>query len=224
MYGKVKLTKKQIKEDKFTTFMLTAKQQVTDSWQYYVIGFVAFVLVIAAIIFFIDMQKKQALEASNVYSSAVAEYRQKSYQSALLSLQTLLDEHGGTEAAQNATYLSGQINLETQNYPEAIRFFEIYVSKFSADKLKSAASLAGIATALENQGQYDQASAKFEEAIAVDTEGPAVGEYHLDAMRNLLALGKIDAATVHYDYIKENFKGSRLEKNAALLFGEKSKI
>ncbi len=223
MYGKVKLTKKQIKEDKFTHFMLTAKQQVTDSWQYYVIGFVVIVLAISAIVFFVDMQEKQAIEGSSLYSKAVVEYRQKSYQSALLSLQTVLDNHGGTEAAQNATYLSGKINLETQNYPEAIRFFEMYTSKFAADKLKSAASLAGIATALENQGKYDEASTKYEEAIAIDTDGPSAGEYHFDAMRNLLLLGKTDAAKTHYEYIKDNLAGSRLEKNAALLFGEKSK-
>lgn len=223
MYGKVKLTKKQIKEDKFTTFMLSAKQQITDSWQYYVIGLVVIVLVITAVVFFVDMQKSQEKEAAQIYSQGVVEFRQANNQNALLTFQRVLDEYAGTESEQLATYMLGDTNLKQRNYSEAIRFFEMYISKYSQNKLKTAASYAGIATALENQGQFADAAEKFIAAYNVDTDGPLVGDYLMSAMRNYLAVGDIDSAKIYYDDINDKFSGTNLATRAELLFAEKSK-
>ena len=223
MYGKVKLTKKQIKEDKFTAFMFNAKQQITDSWQYYVIGLVVIVLIIAASIYYVDMQAKQSVEAADIYSKGVSEFRQKSYQNALLSLQLVLDDHGNTESAKDATFLLGDINLVTQNYPEAIRYFEMYIKKYSNDKLKVASSHAGIATAKENQGQFKEAAESFVKAYTVDPKGPLVGDYYISAMRNYLEAGDVTSAQVQLDSINKNYAGTNLASSAALVFAEKSR-
>jgi len=223
MYGKVKLSKKQIKEDKFTTFMLNAKQQLSDSWQYYAIGFVVIVLIVSAVIFFQDMQKTQEIEAANIYSQGVANFRQTKYQEALLTFQRITDEHAGTESAQHATYMQGKTNLMLRNYTESQRFFELYISKYSSDKLKLAAAYAGIATGLENLGQSAEAAEKFVAACNVDLNGPLVGDYHLSAMRNFLAVDDVASAQSHFETIKDNFAGSNLETRATLLFAEKKK-
>lgn len=223
MYGKVKLTKKQIKEDKFTGFMLSAKQQFTDSWQYYLIGFVVIVLIVSAFVFYQDMQEAQTNEASNVYAQGVVEFRQTTYQNALLSFQRVLDEYSGTESEQFATYMLGKTNLQLRNYSESVRFFEMYISKYSDDKLKAAASYAGIATANENQGQFAEAAAKFVSACDVDSKGPLVGDYSFSAMRNYLEVGDVASAETQYNFINENFANSNLSARATLLFAEKSK-
>ena len=223
MYGKVKLTKKQIKEDKFTTFMLTTKNQVTENWQYFAIGLVVLILAIAAVVFYIDMQSKQEIEASTLYSQGVTEFRQQSYQNALLTLQLVLDQHDGTEPAQQATFLLGDVNLRTKNYPEAIRYFEMYIKKYSNDKLKVAASHAGIATAYENQGQFQQAADEFVKASSVNEDGPLVGDYYYSAMRNFLEIGDESSAKIQYDKIMEKFEGTNLIQRAEILFAEKSK-
>ncbi len=223
MYGKVKLNKRQIKEDKFTTFMLSTKQQVTDSWQYYVIGFVVIILVISAIVFFQDMQKTQSSDAANLYAKGIVEFRQSNYQNAVLNLQQVLDDYAGTESVELATYMLGKTNLRLRNYPEAIRFFEMYISKYSDDKLKTAASLAGIATAIENQGQLAEAAAKFAEATEAFPDGPLAADYHFSAMRDYLETGDIASAEIHFKSITENFPGSSLVARSTLLFAEKSK-
>ncbi len=223
MYGKVKLSKKQIKEDKFTTFMLTAKQQFTDAWQYYAIGFVVVILIVSAVVFFQDMQESQAKEAADVYAQGVVEYRQTNYQNALLTLERVINEFGGTEPALMATYMMGKTNLMTRNYPEAQRYFEMYISKKSSDKLRTAASYAGIATGLENQGKYAEAGAQFVAATKVDENGPLVGDYHFSAMRNFLAAADFAAAQIEYDYILENYATTNIETRAKLLFAEKKK-
>ncbi len=223
MYGKVKLTKKQIKEDKFTTFMLSAKQQITDSWQYYVIGLVVIILVITAVVFFLDMQNTQRNEAAQIYSQGVSEYRQSNNQNALLTFQRILDEYSGTESEQLATYMLGNTNLNQRNYSEAIRYYEMYISKYPQDKLKTAASYAGIAAALENQGQFAEAAQKFVSAYNVDTNGPMVGDYLISAMRNFLAVGDIASAEIYYKAITDDFSGTNLATRAEFLFAEKSK-
>ena len=223
MYGKVKLSKKQIKEDKFTTLMLSAKQQFTDSWQYYAIGFVVVILIIAAVVFYQDMQESQSKEAANIYAQGVVEYRQTNYQNALLTLERVINEYGGTESALAAMYMMGSSNLMTRNYPEAQRYFEMYISKNSSDKLKTAASYAGIATSFENQGMYAEAGAQFVAASKVEDEGPLEGDYHYSAMRNFLAASDFTSAQVEYDYILENYATTNIVIRAKLLFAEKKK-
>ena len=60
MQSKMKLTKRQVKEDRFTTFMLTSKDKLQgefeDNWQYYVIGFAVVVVLIWALAWQFDRQ------------------------------------------------------------------------------------------------------------------------------------------------------------------------
>ena len=64
MQTKVKLTKRQLKEDKFTTFMLTAKDRLQENWQFYVIALLAIVLVVVGGVYFLNQGKARQQEAA----------------------------------------------------------------------------------------------------------------------------------------------------------------
>lgn len=220
MYGKVKLTKRQIKEDKFTAFMLNAKHQFMENWQYYIIGLIIVILLITAVVYYIDNQKAQEFELSKKYVSAIQDYRGGESQMAILGLTQIVDENPGSKIAEQSLYLLGKFNLELRNYSEAERYFNMFLDKYPNNSNYTAASKAGIATGFENQGQFNEAAVAFGDAYDLAPDGPMTGDYQYAAMRNYLLAGDFDNALVHLNMIKELFSGTDFENRATRLYKE----
>lgn len=222
MYGKVKLSKRQIKEDKFTAFMLHAKHQLEENWQFYLIGVVVVILAVVATIYYTNNRETRKQDAADRYAAAVREYRTGNTQLATMGLNELVEEYSGDQSAEQALFLLGNINLETRNYAEAIRFYQMYVDKYRDNKLNRAAAFAGMAASQENQGAYPDAAKQFAAAYDSYPDGPMAGDYQMSAMRCYLAANDSAQARAHLDVIKDKFKGTDLEKKAVRLFTEKT--
>jgi outer membrane protein assembly factor BamD (BamD/ComL family) len=220
MYGKVKLTKRQIKEDKFTAFMLNAKHQFMENWQYFIIGLIIVILLITAVVYYLDNQKAQEVEVSKKYVSAIQDYRGGESQMAILGLTQIVEENPGSIIAEQSLFLLGKFNLELRNYSEAERYFNMFIDKYPDNSQYTSASKAGIATGFENQGQYNEAAVAFGAAYDLDPNGPMTGDYQYGAMRNYLLAGDFENALIHLNKIKELFSGTDFENRATRLFKE----
>ena len=115
----------------------------------------------------------------------------------------------------------GRLNLDSRNYPEAIRFFDQYTSKYREDKLMYAAALAGLGACAENQGQFAEAAAKYEQAAQAYPGGPSEGDFLTSAMRSFLLAGDTEKARTQLKIIQEKFKASELAQRAERFFAEK---
>ena len=224
MYGKVKLTKRQIKEDKFTTFMLNAKHQFLENWQYYIMGIAIVVLVIVAVVYYVNSQTAKQQEASDRFSRALLDYRSGSTEVALLGLNEILTDYPGGEVADQATFLLAKINFENQNYPEATRYFEMYANQFKGNKLRRASAYGGVAACYENQGDFLEAARRFVVAIDEYPDGPLAADHRLSAMRNFLKGGDVETARAQFETIKDKYENTALEDRAVRLFNEYSNI
>ena len=224
MQSKVKITKRQIKEDRFTTFMLTTKDQVTANWQFIVVGAVIVVLTVVAIVYYINSRAARKEEAGRLFAQAMVDYRSGDRQVAILSLAQIIEDYGGDQVAEEATYLAGKLNYIDRNYPEATRYYEMYLSKYRKNLLYRAASIAGIASCLENQGEYAAAAGRFLEAAEEYPSGPLEGDYQLAAMRNYLEIGDIESAKERLDYIQDELDGTEWSSLSLRLFHEKGRI
>lgn len=222
MQSKVKLSKRQIKEDKFTTFMLTSRQRVSDNWQFLVIGGVVLVLAIVAVIYYANSRTSFQEQGAQLFAQGMSEYRNGNRQVAITTFQEVVDEYGSHEVADNAMFLLGQVHYELRNYPEAIRYWEQYLSKFKDVPLDRAAALAGIGAANEEQGNNAVAAERYEAAIAAYPEGPLVWDYRTGAMRNYLALGQIEQAREQLNLLEEKYSGTEVYLRAARLFAAQS--
>ncbi len=222
MYGKTRLSKRQIKEDKFTVFMLTARNQVLDNWQYLALGLIVVILTIAGIVYYFNLQQTRQEEADTQLARAMLDYQAGNNQVAVMSLNQVVQEFGGDQVAEQATFMLGSINYEIRNYPEAISNFEAYLSYYPDNRFYRAASQAGIASCLEVQGQNRQAADKFAAACAEYPDGPLAAEYHMSAMRNFLDAGEIDQARAHLQTLQDDFAGLELVNWAVRVFYEKS--
>ena len=225
MQSKIKLTKRQVKEDRFTTFMLTSKDklqgELEDNWQYYVIGLAVVVVLIWALAWQSDRQSVKDFEAAEALSRAQSNYLGGGdKQVAILEFNQILEKYGSTDAAGLATFVLGNLNLETRNYSEAIRYYQAYLD-FGGDDLDRAAAYAGIAAAHEDQGMYAEAAANFVQASGASLNGPLVPDYELGAMRNYLANGDVAQAEARLAILEEKYGDTELVNRGKRLLAEK---
>lgn len=219
MYQKVKLSKRQIKEDKFTAFMLKSKGWFEDNWQFVAIGVVVVIIAAVGLSYYVSSQQTSQQQAAMDLARAMGDYSGGNIQLAKSSLEGLVEEHGGI-IAQKATFMLGKINYQTRNYQQAIEWWQKYASKYRDNKLNLAAALAGIAACHEDQARYDEAAAKFEEAYQAFPDGPLASDYLTGAMRNYLMLGQADEAFDKLEIITQEYEGTSVAQNATRLFYE----
>lgn len=224
MHGKVKLTKRQIKEDKFATFMLTAKDRFETNWQYFVIGAVAVILAVVAVVYYFNSSTTAKEEAGRKYAEALAGAGAGNSQVAILTLTQIVDQDADAVITRQATFMLGRLNLDSRNYPEATRFFDQFTSKYRDDKLMYAAALAGLGACAENQGQFAEAAVKYDQAAQAYPGGPSEGDFLASAMRSYLMAGDTEKARAQLNIIKEKFKASELAQRAERLFAEKGTV
>ena len=222
MYDKVKLTKRQIKEDKFTAVMLNARTWFTDNWQLAVIGVAAVILVTVAGVYYSQSQAAKSEEAATRFARALMDYRNGNNQVAIMGFSQIVDEFSSEQAAEQATFLLGKLNHKIRNYEEAIRYFDMYLSKYRENKLSRAAAYAGIASCLEEQVAFAEAANKFQQAFDEYPDGPLGGDYLSGALRNYLKTDDLTKAAASLDTIKARFEGSELVNRAIRSFVEKS--
>lgn len=222
MHQKIRLNKRQIKEDKFTTFMLQSRGWFDENWQFAAIGVAALILVISGFTYWSNSQETASYEAAGTLSRGMSEYRSGNLQVATLSLQSVIDEHSGSSSAAHATFLLGNVNRESRNYTEAVRYYEMYLASYKDDKIVRASCLAGIAACDEDQARYAEAAVQYSAAYREFTDGPQVGDYLTGALRNYLQAGDVVNAEVNLELIKQEFEGTNLVARAIRLFSEKT--
>ena len=181
------------------------------------------VLAVTGTVYYFNSRQAQKQEAANRFARALMDYRSGNNQVAIMGLNQVVEEYGGDEVTEYAVFLLGNINYEIRNYPEAIRYFELYLSKYRQSPFNRAAALAGIASSLENQGQYREAAEKFVAAYDEYPTGPMIGDYQMSAMRNFLEAGEIDQAETYLELITNEFDDTDLADRAVRLFSEKSR-
>jgi len=205
MRTKVKLKKQQIKEDKFTNFILQAREWVSDNWQVVAIGAGAVVLVVVGTVYYFRMRANKAIDGDNRLSQAMGEIRSQNYQVAIVDLKNLSDEFGG-ETGSTALFTLGNAYYDSKNYDEAINTFNKYLDDYkSEDNVQSASAIAGIAASLECKQEFLAAGDKFVEALTKYPNAPSADDYYLGAIRNYVQGGDKQKADKMLAEMQEKF-------------------
>jgi len=185
-----------------------------------VIGVVAVILAVVAVVYYLDARESAAEEAGSKFAQALMDYRSGNNQVAVLSFAQLVEDYSDQPAAEYSTYLLGISNYRQRNYDEAIRYYQEYLSRFKGDLLMRAGAMAGMAACFEDQGRLPEAMEKYEQAISEYPSGPQIGDYHLGAMRCAAGAGNTEKAREHLAFIQQEYKGTQLVESATRLAAE----
>jgi len=216
MRTKVKLTKQDLKEDKFTTFMLQTRDWIQDNWQIVAITAAVIILIIAGGIYYSNMKTGKSDEAERRFAEAIGKYRQQNYQVAILDFNSIAEDYSGSVAASAAFYAANSY-YESKNYDEAITHFQKYIDKYHADDITTASAIAGIAQCLEVKQEFPAAAEKFMEAVKGFPNSPALPDYLVGAVRNYVNAGMAEQAKQPMDQLDADFAGTDQQREATRL-------
>ena len=130
----------------------------------------------------------------------------------------IIDNYGGTNAANLANYYAGIAYLNTGKYQEAIS----HLDNFKADDQTVGPLAKGaIGDAFAQLNQQEDALKYYESAVSMSTSEVTVPRFLLKAGITALNLGKADVALKHFKTITENYPKSA-EANKATLYEGKA--
>jgi TolA-binding protein len=193
-----KLTKRQIKEDP----LVTAAFHGTALWEEYgtriLIGLGALALV-ALLAFFVAKSRTQAEQraAADLYRAGMA-LQQGDPANAAPMLKEIVDNSPGTPSATKAMLYLGDAYARQGKSADAIPWYRKYLDKAGRDPDAKAAGHLGLATALEDHGDFAEAA----EHYAAYAKGSKVEDdrarYLMAQARCLVRAGQIPKALEIY--------------------------
>src|SRR5260221_7858811 len=153
-----KLTKRQIKEDPLVTAAFRGTQIWEEHGSRILLGLGAVVLVVI-LVFFVSRTRAQSEEraAADLFRAEMS-VGQNDYATAVQMLREIVDAAPGTKAARSAMLFLGDAYLGQGKPAEAVNWYRKALAKAGNDATAKEASVHGLASALEDRGDFAQAA------------------------------------------------------------------
>ncbi len=214
-----KLTKKQIKEDKFVTFYFQSQEFLRENSKTILYSLGA--LVAAILIFTVYSSKSQEKEDNAIVelTKAKIKFFASDYVGSVPILKNLADEFDGTQSAQDGKYYLASSYFQMKNYVDAERYFNEYLDG-GADDIFGPSAIAGVAACMEEQDNYDAAAKLYRDAANKFSENFMAPQNLLNCARCLVLAGQTDAARDVLNELLEKYETSSVKVDAELLLSE----
>jgi len=216
--AKKRLTKRQIKQDKFVTFYFKAQDYLAENSRTILYTAGAIVLILVAIFIYNRKQQEKEQNAVMELTKAKREYFSNNYGTAIPVLQNLTQTYSGTESAEVGLYFLASAYYAQGDYSKAEQTFNQFLDA-SDDKILSAAAVSGVAACLEEQGKFAEAAERYREA-ATEYDNFMRPEYMYDSARCYVLAGNKDVARQVLNRLIEDYSDSRVTDDAEILLAE----
>ena len=221
MRQNVKITKRDLRQDKFTTNMLLAKDYIYSNWIYFAAGAAVIILIIAGMTFLQQDSKRKDREAIDIYNRAQSQYLNRSFQLAIVDYQLILEDYGSTSVAPQAAFELANAYFGDRNFAEAQAAFERYLDEYEGrDKYMTTSAMAGIAECKAGQGDQAAAADMYRAAAEKYPDFGLTPAYYYQAMNYYIKSGNLESARVIYAKLAKDFSDSQSYRTAGRLAAE----
>ncbi|MBQ4822686.1 tetratricopeptide repeat protein [Aquimarina sp. MMG016] len=117
----------------------------------------------------------------------------------------IIDNYGGTKAANLSNYYAGFAYLNMKKYQEAIDYLDAFKSD---DEMLGPLAIGGIGDAFSQLDQTEEALSYYEKAAATKNNEYTTPKFLLKAALTAISLNKPEVAIPHLERIKEEFSKS----------------
>ena len=211
---KKKITKQELKEDKFVKLALQTKAYIDMNYQKLLRIGLTIVAVILIIIFFYYNSQQTEIEANSQLGIAEIEFANGKLVNASERLIRLIDNYNGTDAADQGMFLLANILFQQQKYEDARNYFEKFVDAYNGSNILLASGYAGLAACEEDLNNYAQAAELYERAAETAPEFPeSDNQYYLAALCYKKA-GDIEKARSIFQQLADEARTSSRVKDA----------
>ncbi len=160
-----KLSRHDIKEDGFVTAVLRAKEYVYRHQNSFFVALAAVLIVTAGILWVSNSREKTRVSAETQFAEALASFRSGELKTAEEMFKIIIDRFAGLKEGAYAAYLAGECALVDGRNTHAVELFDSYMKKSGKYPFFHDAALEGIATAWENERDFEKASEVYLELI-----------------------------------------------------------
>ncbi|MEZ5358999.1 MAG: tetratricopeptide repeat protein [Candidatus Zixiibacteriota bacterium] len=221
MSQKVKITKKDLRQDKFTMTMLQAKDNIVEHWIYYVGGLVVLFLLVFGITYVKQEGQTKNVHASELFNRGMSEFMNKDYELAASTFISVIDEFGSSVSAEKAMFNLGNAYFNNNNFDKAIETFQEYLKKYGGkDKYFTTSAMAGIAASLAAKGEPQQAADTYREAAERFENFNLAGRYYIKAIEQYVAADKVESAKVVFAKLKKDYVNTAYYDEALVVAAE----
>ncbi len=211
-----RISKRQIKEDKFVTLYLKAVDFFKQHSSKVTIGLIAAAAIIVLIFFFIQSKKEAELNASEQLAKANTEIARGELQQAVDILSNMSENYSGTRSASNGVYLLAYTYFQKGEYENAITSFRKYLDDYADDPILSSAAFSGLGACFEQQGKFLEAAQSYEKGANKFADHYNAPQQFMDAGRCYKLENRVADARKCYQTVIEKYPDSGFKSDAEL--------
>jgi len=135
---KVKVSKKELKHDKFVDMAVDAYKDIKKHWQKYFIILAVLILVIIGINWYVSNARMKNMEASQLFFNGVQTFSEGNYDNAVTTMENIKKRYYGTESARKADYYIAASNMKMNNMDIAVEQFKKFSNSGSPNEILKA--------------------------------------------------------------------------------------
>jgi len=209
-----RITRRKLKEDKFVTFTFKAQSFIEQHKNKFLFSGISLCAIILITYFYVSSGKEKARDAEAELGKAELYYASGGYETAIGQLQKIVDEYGGTSGAGRAAFYLANSHFMTGNYPEARKYYQIYVDDYHSDDILTSSSYSGIGQCFEAEENYQEAVYYYEQAVEKFSKVFLAPQFLLNLGRCYELTGSNVKARESYSRILEQYPESLYTQNA----------
>jgi tetratricopeptide (TPR) repeat protein len=211
---KKKMTKQDLKEDKFVKAALQAKTYFDENSRQVTMLVLGIFAVVAIFIIYNYTSKEGRIAANGQLGIAQIEFSNGNYDKATVRLQKLIDKHSGSDAALQGTFLLANIYFQQKDYDDARHYFQVFIENYSGSNILLASGYAGLAACYEIDNDFMQAAELYDEAADLTTDFTESDNYCYLAGICYKKAGQFDKAKNQFKKLVDDSKSGLRAKDA----------
>lgn len=215
-----RITKKEIKQDKFVTFSLKVSEWIQKHLNQVLMVAGGLVVVVVVVVFLISSKSKKERMAAELFGRANLELQAGDIGTALSDLQTLVNQYGSSKNAGQATFYLASAYFYAKDYTQAQVWFEKYLDQYSDDVLTTSSAKAGVADCYLQKGDYLLAGDGYLAAVSQCPNCFTASQYLLKAADAYLQADQKNKAKETLNLLLIQYPDSKEVRQAKLRLAE----
>lgn len=203
-----KMSKKEIQEDPFVTFMVNAQKTYEKYAKPIQYGLLAVVAVIVISTLMVRSKRQAEIQAAGRLGIAENYINSSQWDQATPELESIVESYAGTRAAGRAVLYLAKAALAEDNKDKAEKNYRLYASKYKEDLFLRASAMAGVAACSEDDGRYAEAIEWYEKAFKQDPKSFKAPLYLKSAARCATRGVQRELARTFYQRIVDEYPDS----------------
>ncbi len=209
-----RLTKKQIRQDRFITTVMKLAGIVQRNSKRFAIGTAVVLVAVVVVVAVTQHRKRQQAQAAEVLGEAQMAKWTGETEEVVKLYQRVTQQFGGTRSSGEAWVALGNLYFKKGQVKEAKTAFQKYLKKYSDDPILTYTAWSGIAACLEEEGRYSEAAQKHRSFADRHQDSPWAARALWNACRCFRLSGEFQEAKMSLQQIIDFYPDSPLAYRA----------